>query len=100
MAKIEFNPPGKTDPGFLRRQRKALGLKEALENNPTAQTVDDLVDYLVDFVTVPEDREEAREALLDATEAQFMDMLTLASGGDSTVPPGKGGESGAGSKPA
>jgi hypothetical protein len=41
-----------------------------------------MVDFLLPFVKNPEDRNLAREALLDASEDQFNELLGLVSGSD------------------
>lgn len=82
MSRIEFSPPGPDTPGYLRRQRKALELFERLEGSPSPQLIDEMVEFLVEFVDVPEDPEEAREALWDASEEQFKQLLGVVTGGD------------------
>lgn len=78
---IVFKAPGKDEPGFLRRQREAIEFGEKLVNKPTTKTIDDMVDFLLAWVVEPTDRDEAREALLDASEAQFSELLGVLAGG-------------------
>lgn len=78
---IVFKAPGKDEPGFLRRQRQAIEFSEKLTNKPTTKTIDAMVDFLLVYVVEPTDRKDAREALLDASEAQFGELLGVLAGG-------------------
>lgn len=84
---LVFKLPGKDTPGFLRRQREAIRFSENLKDNPTVETVDALVSFLVDYVEEPKDRKEAAEALWDASENQFMELLGALSGGQEAENP-------------
>jgi len=75
MTDLVFNLPGKDDPGFLRRQREAIKFGRLLQEKPDEETLDQMVDFLVQFVEEPKDREKAKEALWDASESQFMQLL-------------------------
>lgn len=68
--------PDKNTSGFLLRMRRALAFQHDLEEgNATPETVDEMVEFLADFVKVPEDRNEARELLWHASEAEFNELL-------------------------
>ena len=75
MTNLVFTPPDENTPGFLRRQREALKFMQLLKGDPTVEAVDGMVDFLVEFVTEPADKKEATEALWDASEAQFNELL-------------------------
>lgn len=75
MPKLVFTPPDENTPGYLRRQREALKFMQLLKGDPTVETIDGMVDFLVEFVTEPKGKEEAKEALWDASEAQFNALL-------------------------
>lgn len=78
---VVFEPPDKNQPGFLKRQKQALAYEDAIKKKElTEQTIDNLVGFLSAYVKVPEDREEAKEMLLDASEAQFLEMLDAIKG--------------------
>ena len=84
---LEFSIPGPDAPGFLRRQRKALEFAEEFaQGTVTPGTVDALVEFLVEYVTKPANKDEAKEALWDASEDQF-NMLLGALTGQGEVPP-------------
>ena len=86
--KIQFTTPTADSPGFLKRTRTAAILMEELKGGKfSAKSVDDLVDFLVVFVTEPAEPKEAREALLDVSQNDFTNMLTAIMGGGATVPP-------------
>lgn len=87
MSRIIFNPPGPDTPGFLRRTRRALELREQMQGGkPTPKTVDDLVEFLLPYVSDPPDRDQARELLWDASEADFKNMLHAVTGGEGENP--------------
>lgn len=70
---VKFEVPGKDAPGYLKRQRKLAEFME-MEGNSAARW-DAMIEYLLDFVTEPKDRAEAREALWDMPEAEYDEML-------------------------
>jgi len=84
VSKLRIELPGMDEPGFLRRTKRALQLREQLVNfrsGPTPSAViDSVVDFLVDYVTEPADKNEAKEMLLDASQNQFMEMLNAIAG--------------------
>lgn len=84
---MEFAVPGPDAPGFLRRQRKALEFATAFGKGDTSpEMLDRLVEFLADYVTKPEGREDAIEALWDATQAQFEMLLNAVTGVQADVP--------------
>lgn len=81
MKTIVFEPPGADAPGYLRRAKKALEFRNAVNAKDAGpETIDALVEFLLPYVKEPADRSEAREALLDASEAQFMELINAVSG--------------------
>ena len=70
---VKFEVPGKDAPGYLKRQRKLAEFME-MDGNSAARW-DAMIEYLLDFVTKPKDRAEAREALWDMPEAEYEEML-------------------------
>lgn len=93
VTQIVFEPPGRDEPGFLRRSKRALQLAIQLKDFQTLdmETVtvekldifDDMVEFLVPFVKKPADRKEAEEALWNASESQFSQMLAAVQGQES-----------------
>jgi hypothetical protein len=79
---LEFEIPGREAPGFLKRQREALKFRERMQGDVTPETLDDLVDYLAQFVTSPAEKADKVAALWEASEAQFMTLLNALTGGD------------------
>ena len=82
--KLVFERPSVNEPGFLRRARRALAFQEMISNNPGAKVLDEMVMFLADYVVEPADREEAIEALWEASEAQFKELLQEVAGGNPT----------------
>lgn len=73
---VVFEPPDKNSPGFLRRMKQATAFQEAINSKKlTEKVVEDLASFLSAYIKVPEDREEARNLLYDASEVQFTEML-------------------------
>ena len=90
LPKVHFHIPDANAPGFLRRQRDALRFAETLKDkdNITSATIDAMADFLLPYITSPNDREAARNALLDMSQAQFEAMLNAITGekGKARVP--------------
>lgn len=73
---IKFNIPDSNAPGFLRRQKRALEFQQKFKpENMSPELVDDIIDFLADFVTEPVKMEDRKEALLDATQEQFEQLI-------------------------
>jgi hypothetical protein len=84
MTEIVFVFPTADSPGYLRRQRAAVALQNDLASNPTVETIDRLVEFLLQFAKEP-DREAAREAIWDLPQARFTEVLKAIA--DSATPP-------------
>lgn len=69
---IEWKLPDEDEPGYLRRRRKLAVL---LEVSATSRAVDESVEHLLSYVLKPEDRKEAREALLDLSVTEFRNSV-------------------------
>ena len=68
--------------------RKAVQFGSALSaGNASPEVLDDLVKFLLDYVTEPKDRAEAVEMLWDATEDQFMQLIDVLKGGTGEIDP-------------
>ena len=80
--KLVFAPPDADAPGYLKRQRQALELFDGYKNDPSVDTVDRLVDFLLPFVTEPKTKARAREALWDASQNQIKQLIGVVVGGD------------------
>lgn len=95
---IVFEPPSKDSPGFLRRMKQALSFQDAIRDKRVSeQTVDNMIGFLSHYIKVPEDREEVKNLLLDASEVQFNEMLESITGRkteDNTKKNGNGLDSG------
>ena len=87
MSKIVFNPPTPDSPGYLRRLHAALSIREEWKRDLSPDAVANMVEFLLPYVTEPEDRAAAREALWDASEQQFDDLLALVTGGGESESP-------------
>jgi hypothetical protein len=84
--------PDENAPGYLRRYRIVLGLI----NRPfDPEAIDAIVDFLLPFVKEPEDRDKARDAILDMPREDYQAVLRSFLG-LGKVPPNSGGASGTG----
>jgi hypothetical protein len=76
MSELTFEIPDEKTPGYLRRLMAANRFTEMLKDgNFNLEYYENLITFLLGFITEPEDRGEAREALLDATQEQYMELL-------------------------
>ena len=83
MVDLVFSPPDEHAPGFLRRQKKALTFIKAFNvEDPTPDMIDDMVEFLADYVTEPTDRDEAIDLLWDASQDQIMTLMRAIGGSD------------------
>jgi hypothetical protein len=80
--RLVVKPPNKDDKGFLRRSRQAIGFSQKLKDNPAIETIDEMVEFILQYVTTPKDRDKAKEGLLDASENEFLEILKSIGGGD------------------
>ena len=79
-VRIEFTPPNKQTSGFLRRQRKAIEFQTLIKQEQSIEVLDKLVEFLAEFVTVPEEKAAKIEALWEASQEQFENMLQALTG--------------------
>ena len=84
-VQLVFKVPSKETPGFARRMAKALEFKDIFtKKDATVADLTKLIEFLSDYVEGDKDR--AVELLWDASQDQFMTLLTAISGGDGTQP--------------
>lgn len=75
MDELRFLVPGPDEPGFLKReQARLIFLEEYLEVKKAKDKLPFLIDYLVQFVTEPEDKKKAKELLWDAPESVIAEL--------------------------
>lgn len=77
---LRFEVPGKDAPGFLKRQRQALEFRQKLQGDVKPESLDEMVEYLAQYVTEPEDAQAKRDVLWMASEAEFMALLNAVTG--------------------
>jgi len=79
MIRIEI--PSRDTPGFLRRAKKSIELmQKAADPQSNPNIIDDLIEFILGYVIEPADRDEAREQLLDASEAQLGEIIAQIGG--------------------
>lgn len=88
MSKIVFNVPSKDAPGFAKRQRRVLELKRLKLDDPSPETIDQLVDFLAYYVEA-DNHEQAVGLMWEASENQWDEMLNALGGASSEIPPPK-----------
>ena len=118
--KLVVRPPNRQTPGFLRRQRRSLeigrgvreaqaALKHTQDSTDEASAlaamegvvnaIDSMIEFVLDYIVEPTDRDEARTLLLDLNEDQYDEILAQIRAGTSvplSAPP-RNGSSGSGS---
>jgi hypothetical protein len=89
VSKIKIDLPTRETPGYWRRVRRSAALQERMRAGMSVELCDELIEFLLPFVSVPEDREQAREVLLDANQNDFEKMMKAFTGGgnETTAPP-------------
>ena len=87
MSKLEFTVPDENSPGYLRRMMTISKFQQLITDGEIMEYYDALIDFLLGFITVPKDKAEAREALLDASQKQYGELLTAAYGRANPTPP-------------
>lgn len=83
---LVFEFPTKDTPGFLKRQREAVRLKNEIEGKESEEAIDKLVAFLVRYVKEPADAAAAADAVWDMSEDQFNAALGHLAGGSVTPP--------------
>ena len=86
MPIVEISPPQKTDKGYLRRTRTFLELQVAFSQDPSPELIDKMVENILPFVSVPVDRGEAFDVLLDASEGEFNEIMEAINGKSDSDP--------------
>ncbi len=77
---IKWKLPSIDEPGFLRRRRRMM---ELLDLPPTADSVDQMVEFLATFVDEP--KKKAKELLLDANQKEYNLAIVALCGFKSSV---------------
>lgn len=83
MTQIEFTRPDKDTPGHLRRLKMVAKFNGLKDEDFTLEFYNEMIEFLLAFITKPTDRDEARAILEDASEAEFKQMMTGSVGGGS-----------------
>lgn len=86
MTRIVVRPPRRDEKGFLRRQRELIGYQEALRDNPTIAKFDEFIEWMLPRIIEPADQDEAREALLDASQEELESIGQITAGVDASNP--------------
>jgi len=83
MSKLVFSPPTPDTPGFFKRQKMVLEFVKKIKGKEMEpDTIDDIIEFLLPYVTEPVDRDEARNTLWEeATEKEYMELLDALRGG-------------------
>jgi hypothetical protein len=86
MTTLRFKVPGPDSPGYLKRVRQALAFRKSLTGEPTPEMIDELAVFLSGYVTEPESEEERIEALMDASQEDFLALLGALTGENGANP--------------
>ena len=106
MVDIKIEIPGKDVPGYIRRTRLAAQFQDGLKYGYVGVTeLDAMIDFVLELVVEPADKEEARILLIDASENEFDTILMAIKAGRenptsaSTEKPSKSGSEAEGQAP-
>ncbi len=80
MTDLTIKLPDKQTPGYLRRQMTADSFRQKMRAETGQEFWDALIDFILVYVVEPQDRDEAREILLDANEEQYKEILDSING--------------------
>ena len=81
MTKLVFSPPGPDSPGYLKRVRQALVFSKNISSDkPSPEMIDEMVEFLSQYVTEPEAQAEKVAALWLASEKEFTLLLRSITG--------------------
>jgi hypothetical protein len=89
MPSIKIELPTVETKGYWRRVKRAAALRVSMTAGMTPEVCDEVIEFLLPFVIVPTDRDEAREILFDASQTEFEKMMQAFHGGgnNTSVPP-------------
>jgi len=90
---LVIDVPKSNEKGFLRRQNQLVKFMHSFEsaqrnNIYEPDMIEQMVEFLLTFVSEPKDRDEARELLWDLSEDEYMYvMASIRGSGEELVPP-------------
>ena len=88
---VVFELPDEQTPGYLRRMRNLAEFQKAQKSTvDEVERFERMCSFLSDYVREPDDPEEAREALMDATKEQIDGLFAMIAGKKTIVPPSSG----------
>lgn len=75
-VKLVFKLPTKDSPGFMRRMKRFMGIAAMWDGGRRdPQLVDEMITFFADYVVEPPTREQAIDALWDASETQINELM-------------------------
>ena len=80
VSKLVFESPTSKTPGYLRRAKAGLEFKMKLAQGISPAVIDEIVNFLLDYITEPVNREEAKEMLYDVSEEKYNEMIDALTG--------------------
>ena len=81
MTKLVFSPPGPDTHGYLKRVRQALVFSRDIgSGNPSPETLDQMVEFLAQYVTEPQEYDQKVDALWMASANEYTALLRAVMG--------------------
>ena len=80
--KIVIKPFDPDQKGYLRKQRRALELFDEFQDSASVQNLDELIEYISEYIEEPATKEEQVDALLDASRNEIGAIIRGVFGGD------------------
>ena len=88
---VVFELPDEQTPGYLRRMKNLAEFQKAQKSTvDEVERFEKMCAFLSNYVKEPDDPEEAREALMDATKEQVDELFAMIAGKKTIVPPSSG----------
>lgn len=88
---VVFEVPDERTPGYLRRMKNLAEFQKAQKSTvDEVERFERMCAFLSNYVKEPDDPEEAREALMDATKEQIDGLFAMIAGKKTIVPPSSG----------
>ena len=90
--KLKIETPTRETPGYWKRVKRGVALREEAKNGMTLELCDRMIDFILPYVVEPADRDEAREVLENLSQDDFENITKAiigdkGGGNNTTVPP-------------
>lgn len=92
--KLRIDLPDENTPGYWRRVEDGAKLMEEMKTGLSLESCKKVIDYIMPYVTEPEDKEQAHDLIADLSKKEFQKIIRAVmgakeneAGANTTVPP-------------